>query len=86
MTVRCDAETIRRLNELAKAGGWVDRSAFVREFLESAVGDDFERLSAFHGRLFARLLERAQMRLPGIEDGPKAVPNRPTKGGRPRAG
>lgn len=85
ITVRLDGETITRLSQLAKLGGWQDRSAFVREFLETSASGDFGRISEFQAKLFGRLLERAQMRLPGLEDGQGAAMNRPTKGARRNA-
>jgi hypothetical protein len=66
MTVRLRAKTLREVTRLAKAFDYVDRSAFVRDFIETAVSGDMNRLGDFLGRMMRKAAEAHQASLPGF--------------------
>lgn len=68
MTVRLRPKALRDLTKLSKAFGYSDRSAFVRDFIETVVAGDMNKLGDFLGRMMKNLAEAHQAALPGFLD------------------
>jgi hypothetical protein len=85
ITIRLGKPAIRQLDKVAYSLGYVDRSQFLREFVEAVIAGDLTTMNAFLAKAQKHAIEQMQAQLPGLMEAPIGAKGRRAQGGSSNA-